>query len=61
VVTLGRTITSAVTLWNVVHHGGHRALVRDELPVRIPISEAAADLPVVVAALVVVELDRGVA
>ena len=45
-------------LWNVVHHCEHRALVRDELAVRIPISEAAAGLPVVVAALVVVELDR---
>jgi len=42
-------------LWN---HCEHRALVRDELAVRIPISEAAAGLPVVVAALVVVELDR---
>jgi hypothetical protein len=31
-------------LWNVVHHCEHRALVRDELAVRIPISEAAAGL-----------------
>lgn len=58
VVTLGRTIRSAV------HAVERRPPLRasrarpDELAVRIPISEAAAGLPVVVAALVVVELDR---